>query len=56
LLLLLSQPTQHVSTQPRLTPPDLLLHLHHQMHQLLDGEKNGTALDQPVDGSMETMA
>ena len=45
---------KHLSTGMGLMLQLLFLHLVHQLHQLLHGQQDGTATDQPVDGPMES--
>ena len=47
---------KHLSTGMGLMLQLLVVHLLHQLHQLLHGQQDGTATDQPVDGPMEAGA
>lgn len=44
---------KHLSTGIGLMLHLLVLHLVHQLHQLLHGQQDGAATDQPVNGLME---
>lgn len=44
---------KHLSTGMGLMLHLFFLHLVHQLHQLLHGQQDGTATDQPIDGPME---
>ena len=49
----MAETLKHLSTGMGLMLPLLFLHLVHQLHQLLHGQQDGTATDQPIDGPME---